>query len=443
MTIHKKQRWMLMQCSKCNQKVNPEDKFCMYCGNNLENDGATYSEEAQITSVPHCPSCHAEVNPDDKFCMQCGFNLATASNSNFSHTESLENQTKENVSLADEAKQLFNNTTKSIGKMAGNEESLNLNLRDMFSEVFKSHSREEADRIFIAGTKETTPALKDVSNEWGRPWLFSRVFAAMAITFVLLWVMATSFENENAIPGLIFIGALTVPLSGLFFFYETNAFKNISIFEVLKWFFIGGVFSLLVTLFLYNFVSFSEEAEVFGLMTLTDAISIGIVEELGKAIIIIIIVNMSKTNKILNGLLIGAAIGAGFAVFESAGYILKFGLFTQGDFMNMIILRAWTGLGSHLVWAAIVGAAVVIAKSEVKFEFNNIVDPRFLFFFFASVILHAIWDVNITFLGSYNLKIIILIVLGWLLVFILMKAGLNQVNTLQNTVNEEIYENEK
>ena len=131
-----------MQCSKCNQKVNPEDKFCMYCGNNLENDGATYSEEAQITSVPHCPSCHAEVNPDDKFCMQCGFNLATASNSN-SHIRNLENQTKENVSLADEAKQLFNNTTKSIGKMAGNEESLNLNLRDMFSEVFKSHSREE------------------------------------------------------------------------------------------------------------------------------------------------------------------------------------------------------------------------------------------------------------------------------------------------------------
>ena len=64
----------------------------------------------------------------------------------------------------------------------------------------------------------------------------------------------SDFNNTNAIPGLIFIGALTVPLSGLFFFYESNAFKNISIFEVIIMFFIGGVFSLLSTMVLYRFV---------------------------------------------------------------------------------------------------------------------------------------------------------------------------------------------
>ena len=41
---------------------------------------------------------------------------------------------------------------------------------------------------------------------------------------------------------------------------------------------------------------------------------IGLVEETGKALIIVYFVNKLKTNKILNGLLIGAAIGAGFAV---------------------------------------------------------------------------------------------------------------------------------
>ena len=46
--------------------------------------------------------------------------------------------------------------------------------------------------------------------------------------------MAAFFNNTNAIPGLIFIGALTVPLSGLFFFYESNAFKNISILKLLS-----------------------------------------------------------------------------------------------------------------------------------------------------------------------------------------------------------------
>lgn len=88
----------------------------------------------------------------------------------------------------------------------------------------------------------------------GKPWLFSRVFIAFTVTFIGLWVMAAIFNNTNAIPGLIFIGALTVPLSGLFFFYESNAFKNISIFEVIIMFFIGGVFSLLSTMVLYRFV---------------------------------------------------------------------------------------------------------------------------------------------------------------------------------------------
>ena len=174
------------------------------------------------------------------------------------HNESIDKQmeakaheTAQNADLKNEARSLFDNATKSIGRLAGNDESLNLNLKDMFSEVFKPHTKNEADEIFIAGTAKTTPAICDISEEWGKPWLFSRVFIAFTVTFIGLWVMAAIFNNTNAIPGLIFIGALTVPLSGLFFFYESNAFKNISIFEVIIMFFIGGVFSLLSTMVLY------------------------------------------------------------------------------------------------------------------------------------------------------------------------------------------------
>ncbi|MDK7951514.1 PrsW family intramembrane metalloprotease, partial [Staphylococcus lugdunensis] len=60
-----------------------------------------------------------------------------------------------------------------------------------------------------------------------------------------------------------------------------------------------------------------------------------------------------------------------------------------------------------------------------------ILDKRFLFFFFISVVLHFIWDAPITFLGSYNLKLIILIVIAWIFIFILMKSGLTQVTVLQ------------
>ncbi|HBC4317716.1 TPA: PrsW family intramembrane metalloprotease [Staphylococcus aureus] len=360
------------------------------------------------------------------------------------HNESIDKQmddkayeTAQNTDLKHEARSLFDNATKSIGRLAGNDESLNLNLKDMFSEVFKPHTKNEADEIFIAGTAKTTPEICDISEEWGKPWLFSRVFIAFTVTFIGLWVMAAFFNNTNAIPGLIFIGALTVPLSGLFFFYESNAFKNISIFEVIIMFFIGGVFSLLSTMVLYRFVVFSDQFERFGSLTFFDAFLVGLVEETGKALIIVYFVNKLKTNKILNGLLIGAAIGAGFAVFESAGYILNFALGENVPLLDIVFTRAWTAIGGHLVWSAIVGAAIVIAKEQHGFEFKDILDKRFLIFFLSAVGLHGIWDTSLTILGSDTLKIFILIVVVWILVFILMGAGLKQVNLLQKEFKDQ------
>lgn len=394
----------------------------------------------EISSNLTCPTCHEIVDESDKFCTNCGYELTNTDNQTMQGTYLHNNQKDEiteNINLAYEAKNLFNNTTKSIGRIAGNEEVLNLNLKDMFSEVFKSHAKHESDDIFIAGTRNTTPHIKDVSQEWAKPWVFSRVFLALGITFIVLLILVNTFANTNALPGMIFIGALIVPISGLIFFYESNAFQNISFFEVLKMFFIGGVFSLLSTIILYNFVSFSDELETYGIMTMADAFLIGLVEEIGKAIIIILFINYLKTNKILNGLLIGASIGAGFAVFETAGYILNYGILSTGtpdltEIMNITILRGWSAIGGHLVWAAIIGAAAVIAKDARHFTWSNILDKRFLFFFFVSVILHCIWDTDITVLGSSNLKMIFLIVIAWIFVFILMKSGLNQVNQIQN-----------
>ena len=53
----------------------------------------------------------------------------------------------------------------------------------------------------------------------------SRVFIALAITFGVLWVLTNVLGNENSIPGMIFIGALTVPISGLIFFLNLMHLK--------------------------------------------------------------------------------------------------------------------------------------------------------------------------------------------------------------------------
>ena len=64
----------------------------------------------------------------------------------------------------------------------------------------------------------------------------------------------------------------------------------------MKMFFIGGVFSLISTIILYNF-TFSDEFQFYGIMTIRDAFLVGLIEEIGKAIIVILFINYLKQIK--------------------------------------------------------------------------------------------------------------------------------------------------
>lgn len=366
----------------------------------------------------YCSNCGHALQPGAKFCPACGAQLAEQAGPQSPATG------EENVNRV---KGLYGNATAKLNQFTGESGEVKVSLSDLFSEVFKHHTKGEAENIFIAGTETTTPALSDVSDDWAKPWVFSRVLAGFLIAFAGLLYLFAEFRNENAIPGLIMVGALAVPFSGLIFFFESNAFQDVSIFETVKIFFIGGVFSLIVTLVLYEFVSFSETSKITGLLTLQDGLAIGVVEELGKVLIICYFVNQLKVEHVLDGLLIGAAVGAGFASFETAGYIYRAG----GYLIEVAVVRGWSAIGGHLVWAAITGGALMVVKRKAPFKFSQLLDTRFLVFFALVVIMHAVWDWDVTILGSDNLKIIALIIVAWIVVFVLMNAGLKEIGHLK------------
>ncbi|ASG80290.1 PrsW family glutamic-type intramembrane protease [Lactiplantibacillus pentosus] len=369
--------------------------------------------------MKYCPHCGNPVRETAKFCPSCGQAL-----NNTGQAVTTPGSNSENNQI----KGFYDSATAKLSHYTGEEGAVKVNIGDLFSEVFKHHTKDEANSIFIAGTKTTTPALADVSDEWAKPWLFSRILLGFLLAFAALLYMADSFDNSNAIPGLIMVGAFAVPFSGLVFFFEANAFKDISLFEIVKVFFIGGIFSLVVTLFLYQFVSFSAANQIFGVLTLKDSLAIGLVEELGKVLIVSYFISQLDVHHILDGILIGAAVGAGFAAFETAGYIYNAG---TNDLVAVAILRGWSAIGGHLVWAAIAGGAIMIVKRDQPFKFSQLLDTRFLVFFILAVLMHATWDWDVTVLGSDYLKLILLIVLAWIVVFVLMNAGLKEISHLK------------
>ena len=312
----------------------------------------------------------------------------------------------------------------------------------LFTDVFKSHSVEEAEDIFICGTHKTTPHITQVSKEWPRPWLYSRVFLMFTIAFALLWLCCNMFNNPNALPGLIVVGSFAVPLSTMIMFMEVNAWRNVSLYKVIQTFLVGGCASLVATLLLFSIVG-THKLDFFG------AFMTGLIEETGKAVIIYHFLKRTTGRlSILSGLLIGASVGAGFAAFESAGYALQPVLaFFQNsgyyaaygrhldmsimlDAINQsVFIRGFLAPGGHVTWAAISGAGMVIAaKALRRLDTTVLTDMHFIRLFAIPVVLHAIWDSPLANIGLRILLVpLTLTAIVWIVVLILINMGLSEV----------------
>lgn len=363
-----------------------------------------------------CYNCGKKVGKEHKYCESCGAHLQRDL-----YKEVASTTENDLVGFQDQIRNTFMHATEKVNRMIGEEGSIDLNLKDVFSDVFKSHTKEDGEKLFISGTKSTTPEERDISTSWPKPWLFSRVFLVLVITFILLYVSTDVFQNPNAVPGMIIIGSFAAPVSLLILFWEMNAPRNISFYEVGQMFFVGGAASIVATLILY---------EVFPVYDLdfTGAIIVGLVEEIGKLAIILYFIRKLNPKYILNGLLIGATIGAGFAAFESAGYAYTFGsMMGENMMMNVIFMRGWMSIGTHVAWSAIAGAAVIYVKRDEPLGSDHILHAAFLKLFAVSITLHAVWDMPLEGLHNYYFIFFILIIIAWTFIFSLISAGLKQI----------------
>ena len=315
---------------------------------------------------------------------------------------------------------LIESVAEGVAKVAGVEQIKGFSLKQMFSEVLKKHSEDEVEEYFTVGTTTTTPNIIDVDTNWPKPWVFFRMLCGALIVYLGFIQAWEEFKNINLIPGLIIVGSFVVPFSTLIFFFETNVRKNVSLYQVIRLVFLGGILSLIFSLFLF---------QVSGTLSLNwiGASVAGLVEEPGKLFALILVINISKYRYLLNGLLFGAAVGTGFAAFESAGYALRVGLFSNNvDVMlSLIMLRGMLAPFSHIVWSGMSAAVLWKIKGERKFSFTMLKDRRFLRVFGFAVMLHMVWNspLELPFYGKY----LALGFVSWIIILSLIQDGLKQL----------------
>jgi len=371
--------------------------------------------------MKYCTHCGTQLADDANFCASCGNPVSQTAPADGATQNSGDN--------------IFDVITDKINTLAGGSGAVRPPMRKIFGGMFDRHTRAEAENIFAVGTEKTTPALSPEDIDWPRPWLYSRVLVAFVIAFVLLHIVSKEFQNLNGFPGVIMVGSFAMPFAALIFFFEMNMPRNVSFYTLLKVFLVGGCASLLFTMVLFEISSFDGQLDYGG------AIIVGVLEELGKAGIIAFFLHQEKDAKFAsNGMLIGAAVGAGFAAFESAGYAFTFLLETldYNVMMDVILLRGVLAPGGHVVWAAMTGYAMMMAKGDAPISIRVFSSTRFLKLFWLPIALHAVWDMPIRFGSDYYLIPILLTVAAWIVVLVLVSNCMRQISDdLQKPAVEE------
>lgn len=371
----------LIKCHECGNEISSSAKFCPQCG---------------ASNKQHfCPECGTKLNGTENNCPECGFpiNKKTASNI----------------------------ITENLDKITGAKSENYVTFKDLFKDTFKKHTEEELDEVFVCGSKETTPDVKDIDPKKASAWVYFKIFIFFLIAYIATKIGYINYSNLNFLPAMIMLGAFAVPVTILIFFFEINLFKNIPFYKVIKYFILGGALSLLLAILYFDIITVGE-------LDYMGALMVGLIEEAAKAVIVAIFLFKSKkSNYILDGLLIGAAVGAGFAAFETAGYILKYGL-SGGDaaMIQIIKLRGFLAPGGHVAWAAIEGAALMYVKGFEKLDKKHLNDKRFLLVCLISVVEHGIWDMPINL--PYYLVQIGLTIAAWLVIIYFINLGLKQID---------------
>lgn len=236
-----------------------------------------------------------------------------------------------------------------------------------------------------------------------RPKRYWRVFLLGLLAYIAADLLVNLDLNRHAIPLVILLASALVPITFVVFCYEEGAFADMPATVVGLTFVSGAVMGLLVAGFLEDL--FLVDIPILG------ALMVGIIEEGAKAGAVIWFLRDKRLRSELDGLVLGAAAGMGFATLETAGY--GFNGFLAGytgalggqggaapsslahavsagiaSMTVVLVLRMILAVFGHGVWTAIVCAAIWRERGPAVLRITGGV----VLAFFIAVILHALWD---------------------------------------------------
>jgi len=203
--------------------------------------------------------------------------------------------------------------------------------------------------------------------------------ATVLVTFVT--------GNSNLIPAIILFGSFLVPVT--FVAYALGRTDPVLTAQrIFAAFVYGGLLGVLAASIL--------ESAFLGQPSSLTYLGVGLIEEAVKLVVLWVLARRLPRYTVRDGMVLGAAVGFGFAAFESAGYAFN-ALFTPGGLplLNLVeteVLRGILTPVGHGLWTAILGG-VLFGVAARKGRLRLLRGPV-LRWYLVVALLHCLWDAS-------------------------------------------------
>lgn len=202
--------------------------------------------------------------------------------------------------------------------------------------------------------------------------LFAAVLAALLGTQDILYV-----------PSLLLVGAAVVPITFITFVGGLPRRGDLSFSQIAAAAVLGGVIGTVV--------AGSLEFETVRTLGSLPTLGIGLIEESAKLAIPATLLLWRKPRP-LDGLVLGVAVGSGFAALETMGYAFAALIASGGQLdsvTRLLLVRSVTEPGGHAAWTGLACAALFAIRGSRRRWLGWL---RFVLVFAGVVALHATWD---------------------------------------------------
>jgi RsiW-degrading membrane proteinase PrsW (M82 family) len=217
-----------------------------------------------------------------------------------------------------------------------------------------------------------------------RPWL--HMFLGGLGLWVATVVVTFATSNANLVPTIILLGSFLVPVAFVTYAFG-HADEVVTAQRIFSAFVYGGVLGVLGASVL--------EAAFLRQPSGLAYVGVGLIEEAVKLATLWLLARRLPRYTMRDGIVLGAAVGFGFAAFESAGYAFN-ALFTSSgpSLLNLVeteVLRGILTPVGHGLWTAILGGTLFgIAARRGRLRLSRAVLGSYV----LVALLHALWDAS-------------------------------------------------